>query len=410
MNNHSPPANRSILSLYSANSLSLIGNVLSELAVPWFVYELTGSATATAGVVAAGQLPNIIAGIFSGQFIDRFSARAVSLFTDAVNFIAIALIPLLFHLNALEIVSLAALVFFSKIVDTPGHTARQVMLAELIEKHQLPRDRVNGLYSLLDTVADLLGPIIAGLLLTLIGAVYLMVIDAITFGLSFLIIAFGFGFKKHTQHEPMAVSVWVAWKWLFQNPIVRKLAIYDAVLNTIATTLLAVSLPVLAKEFSGSGTLYGLWMSGFACGTTLTAVIYSWVGHRLNPFTLLKMTPIGQLVGLLVVLAVLLMEWPLILAAGGLFLFGANLGVGSMIDAKLLQTHVPENMRGSVFAAFSSTRFIGVPAGLFIAGWLLDSMAVTALFLFLIALCVVASALWWKGASLTDECCSNEQQ
>ncbi|WP_165901978.1 MFS transporter [Reinekea marinisedimentorum] len=402
MNNNPNSAKRSIVSLYVANSLSLIGNVLSELAVPWFVYELTGSATATAGVMIAGQLPNILVGLFSGQFIDRFSAKAVSLFTDAVNFMAIALIPLLFHLNALDMLWLGMLVFFSKVFDTPGHTARHVMLAELIEKHQLPRDRVNGLYSLLDTIADLIGPIIAGLLLTLIGAVYLMVIDAITFGLSFLIIALGFGLKKHSHHERRPVSVWVAWRWLFRTPIVRKLAIYDAVLNTVATALLAVALPVLAKNFSGNGTLYGLWMSGFACGTTLTAALYSWLGHRLNPITLLKITPIGQVIGLLIIVTVLVMGWPLILVAGGLFLFGANLGVGSMMDAKLLQTYVPENMRGSIFAAFSSTRFVGVPFGLFIAGWLLDSMAVNTLFGFFMVLCFFASVLWWGREPLNN--------
>ncbi len=399
MSSQSPSGKRALLSLFSANTLSLLGNVLSELAVPWFVYELTGSATATAGIVFAGQLPNILVGLFSGRFIDRFSARTVSLFTDGVNLFAVALIPLLFHLNALDMVLLGILVFFSKVFDTPGHTARQVIVTELIDKQGLPRDRVNGIYSLIETMADLLGPVLAGLLLTLIGAVYLMAIDAVTFALSLLIMAFGFGLKRHTRHEDRSASLRDAWRWLIITPPVRKLALYDALVNTVATTLLAVTLPVLAKEYAGSSTIYGLWMAAFAGGTTLTTGFYAWAGHRLNPHTLLRITPLGQIAGLLILLAVLLVKGPMILGAAGLFLFGANLGVGGMMDAKLLQTHVPEDRRGSIFAAFSSLRYTGVPLGLFVAGRLLDSQALATLFLFFFLLCLMASALWWPRKS-----------
>ncbi|MDP6960017.1 MAG: MFS transporter [Dehalococcoidia bacterium] len=99
--------------LLTANTLSMIGNSLSTIAIPWFVFELTGSAIATAGIVLAGQLPNLVVGLISGPFIDRFSARTVSLFSDAVNFIAILLIPLLFSLNVLDMVMLGFLVFLS---------------------------------------------------------------------------------------------------------------------------------------------------------------------------------------------------------------------------------------------------------------------------------------------------------
>ena len=396
MSRQSPSGKRALFSLYSANALSLLGNVLSELAVPWFVYELTGSATATAGIIFAGQLPNILVGLFSGRFIDRFSAGTISFFTDVVNFLAVALIPLLFHLNALDMVLLGILVFFSKVFDTPGQTARQVIVTELIDEQGLPRDRVNGIYSLIETLADLLGPLVAGLLLTLIGAVYLMAIDGVTFALSLLIMTFGFSLKKHPSQGRSSVSLRDAWHWMITTPPVRKLALYDALVNTVATTLLAVTLPVLAKKYAGSGTIYGLWMASFAGGTTLTTALYAWIGHRLNPYTLLRITPLGQIAGLMILLAVLLMKGPMILGAVGLFLFGAHLGVGGMIDAKLLQTHVPEDRRGSIFAAFSSLRYAGVPLGLFAAGRFLDSQNLIMLFLFFFLLCLGASALWWK--------------
>lgn len=385
---------RALWALYFANALSLFGNVFSELAIPWFVYELTGSALATAGVAFAGQLPNILVGIFSGHFIDRFNARLISLFSDALNFFAVALIPFLFHLGFLDILLLGLLVFLSKVFDTPGSTARQVMLAELIEKHQLPRDRVNGSFSFIETLADLTAPILAGVLLALIGAVYLLIIDAVTFALSFFIIAFGYGFSVRIKAESSSVSIWAAWQWLAATKTIRNLAIYDALLNTVATSLLAVALPILASELSGSGALYGVWMASFAAGTTLTTALYTMVGHKLNPYRLLSFTPIGQLLGLVIVLLVIKSDTPLVLASLGLFIFGANLGVGSMLDAKLLQTQVPEDRRGTVFAAFSSIRYLGVPVGLLAAGYFLEEMNIFFIFFFWGILCLIASGLW----------------
>ncbi|MBV7336781.1 MFS transporter [Chloroflexi bacterium TSY] len=93
--------------LLTANAMSLIGNSLSAIAIPWFVYEITGSALTTAGVVLAGQLPNIVIGFFSGPLIDRFSAKQVSVFCDAVNAIAIVLIPVLFSIGILDTVSIS---------------------------------------------------------------------------------------------------------------------------------------------------------------------------------------------------------------------------------------------------------------------------------------------------------------
>ena len=388
--------NASVSALFCANAFSILGNVFSEMAIPWFVYQLTGSATATAGVLIAGALPNLVVGLFAGSLIDRFGARAVSLATDAVNFFAIALIPLLFQLDVLNTLLLATLVFLSKVFDTPGNTARQVMLAEQIAHHGLPRERINGGFSLIDTIADLLGPILAGLLLTVIGALYLLNVDALTFLLSFLIILIGCRSARPAPDTTKPVSIWQAWRWLFATPTVRVLAFYDALVNSVATALLAVCMPVLASDYAGNATVYGFWMASFALGTTLTSLLYTWLGHRLSAQTLLRLTPLGQNLGIAGLFATLLFDWPSAMACVALFCFGANLGVGSMLDARLLQIQVPEDRRGSVFSAFSALRYMGVPLTILLAGYLLDQGQLVGLVGLFLLLNAVAAALWLK--------------
>jgi MFS family permease len=391
---------REFTALLSANTLSMIGNYLSAIAVPIFVLELTGSATYAASIVLAGQLPNLLAGFFSGHFIDKYSAKAVSLFSDAINFFAIALIPLLFSVGLLELWLLAGLVFFSQVMDSPGSTARRVLVPELIDRYQLPREKTNGLDSLIETGADIAGPILASSLLALIGAVYLLWIDAATFLFSFFMIYFGIQSKKPVQEPKAATPVWEGWRWMLQQKQILKLGAYDLLINTVATPLLSLTLPVVSKTLGEEYVWLGIWLAAFAVGTTLTTAMYTFLGHRASTLQLILYTPLGQVLGLAIVGLTVTLNWPLFLVAVGMFFFGMNLGVGSMVDAMLLQKQVPENKRGVVFAAFSSFRFAGMPLGLLIAGVLLDIEKIGALFVLFIGLLVVASSLWWRVEKL----------
>ncbi len=386
--------------LLSANALSMIGNQLTVIAIPWFVYQLTGSATTTSLVVVAGQLPNVLTGLFSGYFIDRFSAKQISLFSDAVNFFAVMSIPVLYSIDALNLILLSSLVFLSQVIDTPGSTARRVMVPELIDRCRLPRERANGLDSLVETFADLAGPVLGGLLLSIVGALMLLVVDALTFALSFIIVLFGVQAKNKPKGEAALLPLWQVWKWMFAQGQILKLALYDTVINAVATPLLALALPLLAQDSGEAPFWLGVWLACFATGTTLTTALYTWLGHRLSALTLLKVTPLGQGLGLLVILLSISWQWPLSIIGVGLLIFGMNLGVGSMVDAIVLQQQVPEDRRGSVFAAFSSLRYMGVPVGLVVAGVMIDQVGYVPLFALFLGLILVPSLLWLTETSL----------
>jgi hypothetical protein len=287
-------------------------------------------------------------------------------------------------------------------MDSPGSTARRVLVPELIDKHKLPRERTNGLDSLIETSADIAGPILATGLLALTGAVYLLWIDAATFLFSFLIIYFGVQarIKPATEESVSSVPMWESWRWMFQQKQIMKLGVYDLLINTVATPLLSLTLPVLAKTMGEEYVWLGIWLAAFAVGTTFTTALYTFLGHRASTLQLIRLTPLGQIVGLVLVALTFVFHWPLFMVAIGMCFFGMNLGVGSMVDAMLLQKQVPESKRGTVFAAFSSFRFAGMPLGLLIAGVLLDANAVTGLFALFVGLLVVASSLWWSVKQL----------
>ena len=74
-----------IQALWIASLVSIFGNSLTALAVPWFVLETTGSASRTGITAAVTIIPIVIANFFGGALVDRTGYRVLSIFSDLVS-------------------------------------------------------------------------------------------------------------------------------------------------------------------------------------------------------------------------------------------------------------------------------------------------------------------------------------
>ncbi|HEX5808607.1 MAG TPA: MFS transporter, partial [Anaerolineales bacterium] len=130
-----------LYSLFVANAISLVGNVFTAIAVPWFVLQTTGSATQTGVTGFFTILPVVLAGFLGGTLIDRLGYKRTSIISDLASGVTTALIPLLYFTVGLEFWQLLALVFLGALLDTPGGTARAALLPELAEQARMPIER-----------------------------------------------------------------------------------------------------------------------------------------------------------------------------------------------------------------------------------------------------------------------------
>ena len=86
----------------AADTISRTGNLLTAVAIPWFVLVTTGSPARTGIAVFAGALPVVISLFFGGTIVDRFSYRRVSIVSDLASGLSVAMIPLLHSLDLLS--------------------------------------------------------------------------------------------------------------------------------------------------------------------------------------------------------------------------------------------------------------------------------------------------------------------
>lgn len=363
--------------LIGADAISLNGNALAQLAIPWFVLETTGSAARTGIVAAAGLLPLILASFFGGAVVDRLGYRRASIVADGASAVAVGLIPLLHGGGLLPFPILLLLVFLGALLDAPGTTARAALLPDAARLAGLRLERANALHEIVESGAQLTGPILAGAAIGWIGPGAVLWLDAASFAVSAALVAAatvgggaaeaGAGGGGRYLAELAAGLRFV----LGDGPI-RAIFVSAAVLNALISPLFAVILPVYVQAAHGSAASLGLIVAAFGGGSAAGAVVYGAVGHRLprRGTFVVGVGAIGAAIAVLVLLP------PAPAMAGALALGGLIAGPNGPLVATVLQERTPAALRGRVFGATTAVGFAAAPLGVLLAGALIPAIGV----------------------------------
>ena len=354
-----------------ANAISVTGNRMVLLAIPWFVLETTGSAAKTGITGFFSFLPVVAAG-FLGPVVDRMGLKRASIAADLASGASVALIPLLFHTVGLEFWQLLALVFLGGLLDAPGETARSSLLPEAADAAGTTLERATSLEDGIMRAASLVGAPLAGLLITVIGATNVLWIDAGTFLVSALLISVRV--PATLRSETTRSTYWSDFREGFAFIRGRRLMLL--VMFTLAATNLldaaigAVVLPVYARRVFDSAIALGLIVGALGGGAVLGSLAYGMWGKSFSRrwvyvvgFGLVAMQPWVYAafppLGLMMVVAAV-----------------AGIGTGPInpiVVAALLE-QVPTAMRGRVLGVVKAFAWIAVPIGVLIGGYLVEAL------------------------------------
>jgi MFS family permease len=178
------PARVALSSLVAAHAISQTGNVVTAFAVPFYVLGLGGSGAEVGLAAAFATAPVIIGGPFGGVVVDRVGHRRAAIVADLVSGASVLAMPVLALTVGLPFWALLALVFVGGLFDSPGQTARRVMLPGLTERAGVRIERSVGLIDGSERFAKLIGASIAGLLVAVVGPVASLFVNAATFAVS----------------------------------------------------------------------------------------------------------------------------------------------------------------------------------------------------------------------------------
>jgi MFS family permease len=390
-------AHRNFRLYYAGQSVSLIGTWMQRLAVSWLVYSATHSSVLLGVVMFAGQIPTLLLAPYGGTVADRYSRYRVLLVTQVASFGQASLLAGLVlsgYYNTWAIAGLSLLLGTINAFDIP---ARQSLIVELVDD---PSHLANAiaLNSTMVNLARLLGPAVAGVLLTYCGPGPCFLVNALSFGAVIgSLVLMRMVPRPARTHRPGAwEGLREGWAYLRQAPGLRRQILLMAGISFCVMPF-GTLLPVFAKDvFRGTASTFG-WLNSLSGLGSLVGAFYLASrpagGSQRQLISYAALAFCGSLLGFG-------LSPQLALALGFITLSGAGMMLFIAGTNTFVQTNVDDRLRGRVLSYYMMA-FQGMqPLGSLLVGWLARHLgAPHTVLLQAVAGLLVVGLFWRRGAA-----------
>ena len=381
--------------MLAANLISQLGNQFSNIAIPWFVLETTGSAGKMGLVAAVGLIPLIIMGAVAGGMVERVGYRRMAIISDLASAGSVALIPLLYLAGSLPFWLLLVLVFAGAVLDAPGMTSRTSLYPDLATLAGMPLERANSFWMIAGRIAGMFGAPLAGATMVFIGPEGALIVNAVSFVVSAAILSAGLPLlrtERVVERGRYFAEIAEGMRFIRSDRLVLWMIVTAVTGSLLAEPLYAVVLPVYARDVLGSALDLGFLYSALGAGSIVGAAIYAVRGHQFPR----RLVYVGGFTVRALTFWVLVAIPPLWLAVGAILINAVALEPANPLAMTVMQERIPEYMRGRVFGLIAATSLATKPIGLVMYGLLLERAGLqTSLLVMAIANCVVVGALWF---------------
>lgn len=351
--------------LLAAEVISTTGMQMTWLALPWFVLITTGSPAQMTGVMAAELIGFALAGLPAGPLIQRLGARRTMLWADALRVPLMLLVPALHWSGHLVYAELIVLALALGVVGAPYFTAQRVILPELLGEDETRMSQAQALFQGAIRVTLLLGPPLGGVLIGVLDAASVLVVDAATYVVSFLLLALFVPGRDGSPEAEEARGLLAGLRFLRREPLLR-VWIPLFVVGDAGWQAFFAAVPVVTVErFGADAKVAGVLFAAFGAGALVgNFASFRFLSKRVEGLRLIAFSVPFQALPL----------WILPLDVGAATMFCAVLasgianGVCNPSIHALWTLRIPAAMRPKAMAASGTIWALGMPVGLLVAG------------------------------------------
>jgi MFS family permease len=379
--------NRSLGGLVAAELVSLSGSAMTFVALPWFVLVTTGSTAKMSWVLAAELLPVVIVGIPAGSVIVRLGAKRTMLISDAVRGPLLLVIPILHRSGQLTFPALLGVAFAIGVFTAPYFASARLVVPEIVGDDERVVAQVNALLSGANQIAQIAGPVLAGLLIAAAGPSAVLVVDGCSYLLSFLMIAVLVSAGAAATPSAESGGVLAGLRFLMRDGLLGPIMIVACALNFFTQGLI-IGLQALAYfRYDADARVLGYLFAAFGAGALCGALAAQRLVREVD---LLKLAAV----------AIVAMPLPLFLLSFSVPWTAAIVVVAAvgfctpLVNAPLmgvLTVRTPEALRAKVLTAVIGVASMAGPLGFVVAGQSLRFVPLSRFFVVLPALLVVGS-------------------
>ncbi|WP_035374837.1 MFS transporter [Pseudoduganella violaceinigra] len=390
--------------LLSGATLSMLGDQLTLIALPWLVLKLTGDPLSLGLVLALLGAPRAIFILIGGAVVDRYSPQRILMLTKHASTLLVGALAVLTFTGAATLPLVYALSLGIGLAQAFAYPSGSSIMPRAIPPQLL--QAANGAVMGVRQVGMLAGPLLAALLLAIgdaggaDGGMRALGLAFAFDGLSFVVSAWTLSrvvpltsaAPSVPQNVLRAIGEGLLTVW--RDIEMRTCFAYWGLVSVLIGGTMQVALPVLAKERLHDGSAFGMLMAAHGAGM-LAGMAFSGMTAKLNagkPVRIgLLALSVDAMAGLLVMpLGLITAAWQ-----GGLLLLslGALVGLVQVAVFTWLQKRVQPQMMGRIMSIFMFILFGLAPLSSTATGWILQQATLPQMFLGSGAVLVVCATL-----------------
>ena len=368
--------------------VSLIGTWIQSVAQSWLVFQLTNSAFLLGVVGFLSSIPMFVLSLFGGVLADRVNKRNILIFTQGAFMLLAFLLAILTQFKLITPSQIMLIALFNGIIMAFDAPARQSIVVELVGKKHL--FNAITLNSVAFNSSRIIGPAIAGVLISIIGMSGCFYLNGISFlAVIVALLCIKFGRSPAPRNSSALRDLKEGLIFIRGNRLILALVSLVAAVSLFGISYV-ILMPVFANNVLHAGVKgLGVLMSSIGVGALLGSLGLASLGDF-------------KFKGRLLIISVFLFALSLIifslsrnyiLSVSALIFVGCSSFIPVALINTLLQTNVPDEFRGRVMGLFMIT-FAGImPFGNLISGSLAQSFGVSAALLFCGVTCLVLFTL-----------------
>ncbi len=377
--------------------VSLMGTWMQATAQGYLVYELTQSPAYLGYVGFAAGLPSWIFMLYGGLVADRMPRRSLLIITQTAMMVLAFILAVLTFTGLVQPWHIIVLAFLLGVANAFDAPARISFVTELVDRRHLTN--AIALNATMFNSATAVGPAVSGLVYAAVGPTLCFVIN----GVSYLAVIYALA-RMRIQHPASASArgsalkdIQAGFSYVRSQVVIRTIILNILILSLFGLSFITLMPAWAVNVLGGDATTNGYMQSARGVGALAGALVLAAVSGTLAKGRLITW---GSFIFPALLMVFALME---LLPLSLLLLFGIGFWFIFFINTAnaLVQSLVPDDLRGRVMSIYTLTFFGFMPLGSLVAGEVAERIGEPAtVFVGASAILVFAALVWWRVPAL----------
>lgn len=408
------------LILFSMGQLvSLLGSYIYSFAISLYVLKVTGSGTSFAFSILVGTIPRVLLSPIAGSLSDRVDKKKMIVRLDFLSGFVLLGLLMMTMIYGIRLPFIYAASFTLSVISTFFNNGFNAAIPSLVTDKSLMK--INAYSRSIDSVSQILGPVLGGVVFGLISLELFFLVNGISFilsAISEMFIDFNLNQARVIRvEEGTKLSLKIIWidikevvKFIKGNEILRIVMPLSISFNFFLAASFSVVLPYVINNVLGmSSVQYGMIEAAFPVGMLLAAIIIGKLPEQTKKRKSLFIAIIGMgVVSIIMGLPVLDrvigldIQFAFLLYMALLFVMAIFIAMLDMPIMVVMQRTIPNDMLGRVMGVLGTISAGLIPLGIMLAGVSLDVIPAYMVFFVMGIYFVIAAIIMNKSKAMQE--------